>query len=98
MDAYDLKYRFESEARSLIARDGIENLLKWLHMTDFYTAPASTKYHGAIEGGLVQHSLTVYDELFSLCNHYHYFSTDTANRRESAAIVSLFHDICKADM
>lgn len=40
-----------------------ERLIEWLETTDFFTAPASTKYHGSYEGGLVEHSLNVLTEL-----------------------------------
>ena len=43
-----------------ITREGAPELLAWLESTDFFTAPASTKYHGAYPGGLVDHSLNVY--------------------------------------
>ena len=42
-------------------RPGIENLLEFIRKSDFYTAPASTRFHGAYEGGLLEHSLNVYD-------------------------------------
>lgn len=41
-------------------RDGIEDLIKYLESTDFYTAPASSRFHCDYEGGLVEHSLNVY--------------------------------------
>ena len=41
---------------SFVERDGVQSLLEWLESTDFYTAPASTKYHGAYAGGLLEHS------------------------------------------
>lgn len=41
-------------------RDGIEELIKYLESTDFYTAPASSRFHCDYEGGLVSHSLNVY--------------------------------------
>ena len=44
-------------------REGIENLLAFLEKTDFYAAPASTKYHGAYKGGLLEHSMKVYEIL-----------------------------------
>ena len=75
-----------------IDREGIDDLLAWLENTDFFTAPASTKYHGVFEGGLVQHSLNVHYMLKKLCN---WFDCDAS--AESIAIVSLFHDICKAN-
>ena len=45
---------------SSIDREGIDDLLKWLENSDFFTAPASTKYHLNQQGGLAQHSLNVY--------------------------------------
>ena len=44
-----------------ITRDGADKLLDYLeHKSDFFTAPASARYHGAYEGGLCEHSLNVY--------------------------------------
>ncbi len=68
--------------------------MKWLEDSDFYSAPASTKYHGSHIGGLLEHSLNVYDELQRLRKAYPEFSVSD----ESAAIVSLFHDVCKVNM
>lgn len=84
------KEQFEHVAKTLIKREGIEDLLKWLADSDFYTAPASTRYHGAYEGGLVAHSLAVFDQIKRLDDWY-----DLKTDPESLAIVSLFHDICK---
>ena len=42
-------------------REGIENLLAFLEKSDFYTAPASTRFHGNYEGGLLEHSMKVYE-------------------------------------
>lgn len=86
----DLKNEFEKTARGNIHREGLEDLLEWLESSDFYTAPASTKYHGAFEGGLVMHSLNVYCQLKKLCKVYDCDASD-----ESIAIVALFHDLCK---
>ena len=93
-----LKLMFECEARSMIHRDGIEDLLTYLHNSDFYEAPASTKYHNAFEGGLVEHSLCVYHWMFDI----DYGLGMTKNNIklpsvESMAIVSLLHDVCKID-
>ena len=41
-------------------REGMENLINFLEKSDFFTAPASTRFHGSEEGGLVKHSLQVY--------------------------------------
>lgn len=84
------KDEFLRIARENIKRPGIEGLLTWLESTDFYTAPASTRFHGSFEGGLALHSLNVYSHLKRLCNWYSCNATD-----ESIALVSLFHDLCK---
>ena len=54
------KQEFLTLCRENIKRDGLEDLLGWLQKSDFFTAPASTRYHGAYEGGLCEHSLDVY--------------------------------------
>lgn len=52
----------------VIKRDGIDKLLEWLEKSDFYRAPASTRFHGNYEGGLLDHSLNVFEELVRLCD------------------------------
>lgn len=73
-----------------IQREGAKELLEWLQKTDFFTAPASSKYHCACEQGLVMHSLSVYNVMMEK-----HFNPDT-DSRESFAICSLLHDLCKA--
>ena len=46
-----------------ITRPGADRLLNWLETTDFFTAPASTRFHGACECGLVMHSINVYNAM-----------------------------------
>lgn len=66
---------------------GFLNVYDWLASTDFFTAPASTKYHGVCDGGLAYHSYMVYMYLkkFGLI----------WDRPESPAIIGLLHDVCK---
>lgn len=72
-------------------RDGIEELIRYLQEeTDFFTAPASTKYHGAFESGLLMHSINVCAELNLDPNSKVY-------PPETTIIVALLHDICKAN-
>jgi len=59
----------------------------------FFTAPASTKYHGAYEGGLFDHSLEVAKQLVNLTEKLGL----TWERPESPYIVGMFHDLCKCD-
>ena len=83
-----------------ITRDGADKLLDFLeNKSDFFTAPASTRYHNAFEGGLLRHSLNVYHCLCAYLERervkqeYH-----LAASPETVAIVALLHDVCKADI
>lgn len=86
----ELKERFKNIVKQHVTRPGIGQMMEWLERTDFYTAPASTKYHDCCENGLVEHSLKVYDQLKFLCQCYGCNASG-----ESIAIVALFHDVCK---
>lgn len=82
---------FKEIFRTQVTRPGADKLLEWLESTDFFTAPASTKHHGAYEGGLVKHSLNVY---YAMQGNYIMFDEYSV---ESRTIVALLHDVCKAD-
>lgn len=82
------KEEFKRYVKSYIKRDGIGDLMDYLEKTDFYTAPASTRFHDSEEGGLVHHSIKVFKTLID--------DKDTSKMlKESIAIVGLFHDLCK---
>lgn len=76
-----------------IERDGIGDLMKWLEASDFYTAPASTRFHGAYVGGLLEHSINVYDELNRILEAY----PEIVVSEETKVICALFHDLCKVN-
>lgn len=90
----DKRTEFLELYNSLITRDGRDELLDWLTHSDFFTAPASTKYHGSYEGGLLEHSVNVYHCLVSLIAHA---GLEGRYSDETVAIVSLLHDICKVN-
>ena len=73
-----------------IKRQGAEELLEWIKRTDFFTAPASTRYHCAFEHGLVMHSVSVFNTMVEK-----HFDAET-DSMESFAICALLHDLCKA--
>lgn len=73
-----------------IKRQGSQELLDWMMKTDFFTAPASTKYHCACPEGLVMHSLSVYNVMME--KHFE----EGVDNPESFAICALLHDLCKA--
>lgn len=111
LDAELLKKSFGEIFKIQIKRPGADELLKWLEDNDFFVAPASSRYHLAVPGGLLQHSLNVY---YRLCALTGTFTGDilsdevldanpdcdesTLLPHESIAIVSLLHDICKVNM
>lgn len=73
-------------------RAGMEDLLTWLESeTDFYTAPASSQFHGAFEGGLLNHSLSVFKYLKN------FTKTLQGIPEESLVIMGLLHDLCKVN-
>ena len=55
-----MKEEFIKIYRENIKREGSDKLLEWLSDSDFFTAPASTRYHLATEGGLCAHSVNVW--------------------------------------
>lgn len=74
-----------------VQRPGAKELLSWLMNTDFFTAPASTKYHCACENGLVMHSVSVFNTMME--KHFE----EGVDSVESFAICALLHDVCKAE-
>lgn len=94
----DNKERFIEIYNENIKREGADKLLEYLlsSSSDFFTAPASARYHGSYQGGLLEHSLNVYDclkaylERERVKNEYGLSYSD-----ETIAIVSLLHDLCK---
>ena len=92
------KEEFIEIFKESITRPGADALLDYLtNKSDFFTAPASARYHGAYEGGLCEHSLNVYHCLAD------YLSRERVNELygleytpETIALVALLHDVCKA--
>lgn len=75
-----------------ITRSGAAELLAFLQETDFYTASASTRFHGSYKGGLAAHSINVWNEMCRLMRVYKDVVTASA---ETVAVVTLLHDLCK---
>lgn len=88
------KQEFIEEIERSINREGISDFIEFLKSTDFFSAPASTRYHEAYEGGLMEHSFKVYQELKNLAIMY-CSRLDVTLNPESIALVALFHDVCK---
>jgi hypothetical protein len=76
-----------------IKREGIDKVIEWLDRSDFFKAPASTKYHGNYAGGLAKHSINVYNCLKEIIKKY----PELQISGESIAICALLHDVCKVN-
>jgi len=86
------KQEFLKIVKENIKRQGIDEFINWLCSTDFFEAPASSKFHSAEEGGLCFHSINVFKRLLGLATAE--WGEENVNK-ESIAIIALFHDICK---
>ncbi len=95
------KERFLEIYNKYITREGADKLLEYLlsPASDFFTAPASARFHSSYEGGLVEHSVNVYECLRS------YLMSERVKQNfgfeyseESIAIAALLHDLCKINV
>ncbi len=94
------KEEFINLFQSRITREGADKLLEYLDspQSDFFHAPASTRFHGAFEGGLLEHSLNVYYCLYDYLQRERVKELyNISTSEESIAIVSLLHDLCKVN-
>ena len=80
-----------------ITRQGSENLLKYLESSDFFTAPASSKFHSNFDGGLCEHSVKVYKRFIKNLENEYGENWQEKLSLESATIIALLHDLCKID-
>ena len=92
------KEEFIEIFKTCITREGADKLLDYLeHKSDFFTAPASARYHGAYEGGLCEHSVNTYRRLLALVQGEYGEQWEEKVSRETVAICGLLHDVCKID-
>jgi hypothetical protein len=92
------KRRFIEIFKATVTREGADKLLAYLESSDFFTAPASTRYHGNYEGGLCEHSLNVYDCLVDILARPRVKDLyGISYSPEIVAIAALLHDICKVN-
>ena len=73
-------------------RAGIEDVISFLEKSDFFVAPASTRFHGDHEGGLLQHSMKVYEILKKKLK-----DNGMEVPEDTIIISALLHDICKTN-
>ncbi len=91
------KELFLSIFDKFIKREGADKLREFLLSSDFFNAPASSRYHCAYEGGLCEHSINTYNRLLKNIRDNYGDEYDKNFSDESIAICSLLHDVCKID-
>lgn len=93
-----MKDKFIKAYTENITRPGADKLLAWIESSDFFTAPASTRFHLSSPGGLLEHSLHVFERMKAICANE---ATITPGLNEPSmetiAVCGLLHDICKAN-
>lgn len=95
------KEKFLDYYNKYITRPGAKELLEYIcsDKSDFFTAPASTKFHGSYEGGLCEHSVNVFESLREYVNRPRFKEEyGLSYSDETVAIVSLLHDLCKINI
>ncbi len=90
-----MQHDFQQQILSILSevkREKIDGLIRFLEVSDFFTAPASTKYHLAYEGGLAELSRDVYIVFNEKCMAY-----SLEFDKDSITLCGLLHDICKTN-
>lgn len=91
-----VKAEFTDIFTANVKRDGADKLLEYLNNSDFFTAPASARFHLAEEGGLCRHSINVYKRLVQAVQA-EYGEDQTDFSAETLAVCGLLHDVCKVN-
>lgn len=95
MEEKDYKKEFITLFKENIKREGADKLLEWIEKSDFFTAPASTKFHSNFEGGLCLHSVSAYKRFVKNLEKEYGKDWKKVVSEESAAVIGLLHDVCK---
>lgn len=98
MQINDYKKEFLTIFKENITRAGSEKLLDWLEKTDFFYAPASSKFHSAHIGGLCEHSVKTYYRFLQNLQMEYEEDMEEKISMESIAIIALLHDLCKVNV
>ena len=97
MDVNMVKAEFQDIYLANIRRDGADRLLEYLSNNDFFTAPASARFHLAETGGLCQHSINVYKRLKNIARQEYGENYANVYGDETLAVCGLLHDVCKVN-
>lgn len=97
IDINSVKQQFVDLFCTHVKRAGSDKMLDYLANSDFFTAPASGRFHLCEPGGLCQHSINVYHRLQKLLQSEYGDDYTSVYSQETIAIVSLLHDVCKVN-
>lgn len=93
-----MKDKFIKAYTENITRPGADKLLAWIESSDFFAAPASTRFHLSSPGGLLEHSLHVFERMKAICaNEATITPGFNEPPMETIAVCGLLHDICKSN-
>lgn len=95
IDVNSLKDKYIKIFKDNIKREGANELLDFIEKSDFFTSPASTKYHSNFEGGLCFHCINVYERFLKLLINEYGEELSHKISNESIAVIALLHDLCK---
>ncbi len=95
----NLKEQFQERLRST-GRKGVENVIEHLERLGFFEAPASTKFHLSVKGGLMQHSWNVCNTALMLREQMILMKPELAEKlpEDSVILTALLHDVCKSNI
>ena len=82
---------------SEVDREGVDRLLAFIRGSDFYSAPASTRFHNCHEGGLLEHTLNLVDTMLEMQEQPLWKPAFDGVSRESVILIATLHDLCKAE-
>jgi hypothetical protein len=98
MEKVDYQNEFKKLFTKNVKREGAAKMLEYLASTDFFDAPASTRFHGNFAGGLVEHCVKVFHRFYKLAEMEFgkKWVEDSANL-ETLTVIALLHDVCKTN-
>lgn len=86
----------QNKIASILGKMGEGRLLEYLNDSDFWTAPASTKYHGAEKGGLAKHSYQVAINAYKISEALD-IESPIGDKLAFSMILGICHDLCKVN-
>jgi len=93
----ETKEKYLNLFKENIKREGAKELLEFIEKSDFFTSPASTKFHSNFEGGLCLHSINVYERFEKILKSEYGDELSHKISNESIAVIALLHDLCKIE-